>query len=158
MVPYFRISYPTVFLSFPLRNFALRLLCMLLDLLRFQLRWNYCFARSSGPSSSSLAPPFYSKFKVLFGRCRVLADIFLLVAYSPYPLIVYLIATAVLAATKQPIVIAAFFTWVYPLSQANWGDDRESGWLTQTHAVIVGSTLFYVGWCFLPFTRKNFVS
>jgi hypothetical protein len=91
---------------------------------------------------------------ILFSCSQVLADVFLLVAYSPYPLIVYLAATAILAATEQPVAIAAFVTWILPPSKAGWGDDRESGWLTRTHAVIVGSTLFYMGWCFLPGMRQ----
>lgn len=81
------------------------------------------------------------------------------VEYSPYSLIVYLVATAVLAATNQPIAIASHITWAFRLT---WEDgvlginiDRESRWISDINAVIVGSALFYVGWCILPYSIQR---
>ncbi|KAH0374057.1 hypothetical protein KCU65_g361, partial [Aureobasidium melanogenum] len=70
---------------------------------------------------------------------------------SPYSLIVYLVAAAILAATDQPIAMAPYITWGFRLT---WEEgvlrlniDQESRWISNLHAVIVGSSLFYIGWC-----------
>ena len=72
---------------------------------------------------------------------------------SPYSLLVYLVASAVLAAAGQPIAIAVFVTWMIPLGEAFSGDDQQRRGMIEMYTVIVGSALFYMGWCVLPEMR-----
>jgi hypothetical protein len=105
-------------------------------------------------SLSSLVLSSYSMFSTVCSGSSMQISL-TSVEYSPYSLIVYLVATAVLAATNQPIAIAPFVTWDFCLGKEELSNDQESEWMTGLNGVIVGSTMFYIGWCIFPYSIQG---
>lgn len=111
-------------------------------------------ASSAAWFSSSLGLFFYSMLPTISSYSQMQPSL-ICVEHSPYSLIVYLVVAAILAATKQPIALAPYITWGFRLT---WEEgvlrlniDQESRWISHLHAVIIGSSLFYTGWCILPY-------
>lgn len=109
-------------------------------------------------SLSSLVLSSYSMFSTVCSGSSMQISL-TSVEQSPYSLILYLVAAAVLAATSQPIAIAPYITWAFRLT---WRDgvlslniDQESRWISDINAVIVGSALFYTRWCILPYSIQG---